>query len=365
MILEPLLMASRKQRSRLTKRTSRKKGLPPGSLFYTGDNTAPTTITNIRYNKMDIKERHYESANDAALHVKPEEVLWSNLIGLSNTTAIHRIGETFKLNNLVLEDILHTSQRPKIEDFKDYTYLVLKMVSIDSESQIQVEQVSFILGQHYVLSFQEWANDVFGPVRERLRTDRGLIRELGPDYLFYALIDAIVDHYFVVLESLDDQLETLEQRVLSGNSDNLIEDLYRTRRNIVLLRKSVWPLRELLSALIRDKHSLIQNETLVYFRDVYDHTIQVIDTIDALRDISASIREMHTTEISLRMNNIMKVLTMIATVFIPITFVAGIYGMNFEFMPELKWTHGYQMVWFLFVSISTAMLIFFRKNRWI
>jgi magnesium transporter len=345
----------------ILKPTSHKKGLPPGSMVYIGNINEETELNTIRYNKKLIEEDH---PSNALLTPQAGCVDWLNVTGLTNTEFISKIGAHFSLHPLVLEDIVNTAHRPKVEDFGDYVYFVLKMLSLDSNGQMQIEHVSLILGESFVISFQERPGDVFDSVRERLRSAKGKFRERGADYLFYALIDSIVDNYFIVLEHTTDELEGLEEMALRGKEDGLTQHLYHTKRNLLLLRKSIWPLREMLSALIRDTPKLIDEKSLAYFRDIYDHTIQVIDTVEALRDVTASVREMHMTEISNRMNSIMKVLTIIATIFIPITFIAGVYGMNFEFMPELKWKFAYPATWLLFLAIGAGMLWFFKRKKW-
>ncbi|MEE4605904.1 MAG: magnesium/cobalt transporter CorA, partial [Desulfobacteraceae bacterium] len=254
----------------------------------------------------------------------------------------------------------------KVEDFDDYDYIVLKMLTYDEDqTHITAEQVSFILGPHYLISFQETEGDVFNFVRERIRKAKGRIRKSGCDYLVYALIDAIVDHYFLVLEKLGEKIELLEEDLLGDTQTENLQSIHHLKREMIFFRKQVWPIREILSTLMKEEGSLIQETTQIFIRDLYDHTIQVMDTIESFRDVLSGLQDLYLSTLSNRMNEVMKVLTIMATIFIPLTFIAGIYGMNFEYMPELKWPWAYPVLWILLIAIFVFMIFWFKRKKWL
>jgi magnesium transporter len=293
-------------------------------------------------------------------------VTWINIDGLHDVKVIEKLGHYFGLHPLLLEDILNTEQRPKMEDFGDYIFLVVKMLNYDDKTeQIEAEQVSLILGPNWVISFQEREGDVFDPLRDRLRKGKGRIRKMGADYLAYALVDAIVDHYFIILEEFGEKIEDTETELATNPTRETLQAIRTTKKEMIFLRKSVWPLRELVSGLERGESPLIHESTGVYLRDVYDHTVQVIDTVESFRDMISGMLDIYLSSISNRMNEVMKVLTIFAAIFIPLTFVAGIYGMNFEFMPELRWHFGYFGVLIGMASVAGGMLVYFRRKRWL
>ena len=253
-----------------------------------------------------------------------------------------------------------------MEEYEGYIFLITKMLSYDEvEDKLRTEQFSLILGPNYIITFQEEVGDVFEMVRERLRKGKGRIRKLPPDYLAYALIDAVVDHYFLVLEKIGERVESLEEELVTNPNPETLQTIHHLKRELIFLRKSVWPMRELIGGLERGESSLVGEKTTVFLRDVYDHTIQVIDTVETLRDIVSGMLDVYLSSLSNKMNEVMKVLTIIATIFIPLTFIAGIYGMNFEFMPELKWHWGYPIVWVIIIAIAVIMLFYFRRKRWL
>jgi magnesium transporter len=253
-----------------------------------------------------------------------------------------------------------------LEDFGDYIFVVLKTFSYNHQSdELEPEQISLILGPSFVVSFQEREGDVFNPIRERIRSNKGRIRRMGADYLAYSLLDSIVDHYFIVLEQVGEEVEFLEEELVTNPTPETLQTIHNLKREMLFLRKSVWPLREVIGALERGESSLIKESTGIYLRDVYDHTIQVIDTIETFRDMISGMLDIYLSSVSNRMNEVMKVLTIIATIFIPLTFIAGIYGMNFQYMPELEWRWGYPMVWVVMLAIGVLMLIYFRKKDWL
>jgi len=279
---------------------------------------------------------------------------------------IEEIGRRFELHPLLMEDVLNTEQRPKLDDYGSYVFFVLRMLQYDEKgSAIDSEQVSLVLGRSYVLSFQESIGDIFDPLRERIRNGKGVVRSRGADYLAYCLIDAVVDGYFSILERVGDRLEELEDELVVNPGIETLHAIHRLKRQVTMLRKSVWPLREVINRLDRMGSGLIEEGTRVYLRDVYDHTIQVIDAIETYRDLLSGMLEIYLSSISNRMNEIMKVLTIIGTIFIPLTFIAGLYGMNFRYMPELGLPWAYPAILMLMSIIGIIMVIYFRGKKWL
>jgi len=345
----------------------RRTGLPPGTLIPPAGslNGEPSVITIIDYDPDRFQEKTVSSLEECLPFKETETVTWINIDGLSDTGLIGQIGRSFGIHPLILESTLNTGQRPKIEDMDAYIYVNLKMLQyLEPVQKVKIEQVSLIIGRNYIISFQEDVGDVFDPVRERIRKD-GRIRKFGTDYLAYALIDAIVDNYFSVMESLGEQVELLEEQLASNPSKDMLINIHILKKDMIYLRKSVWPLREVISGLEHSDNPLIRDATRIYLRDVYDHTIQVIDTIETFRDMVSGMIDIYLSGMSMRLNEIMKVLTLIATIFIPLTFIVGIYGMNFEYMPELSHPYGYYAVWAVMILATAAMLCYFHKKQWI
>jgi magnesium transporter len=349
------------------KRASTKPGLAPGTLVHVGEKKIEKIrIRVIDFDETNLEERELDSVDECFPYVDKPTVTWINIDGLHDVDLIEKIGKNFGLHPLVLEDIVHTEQRPKMEDFENYIFIVTKMLSYDEkQNQLNAEQFSLILGPNYVITFQERVGDVFEPVRDRLRKGKGRIRKRPPDYLAYALIDSVVDHYFLVLEKIAERVESLEEELVTNPTPETLQTIHHLKRELIFLRKSVWPLRELIGGLERGESRLFEEKTTIFLRDVYDHTIQVIDTVETLRDMVSGMLDIYLSSLSNRMNEVMKVLTIIATIFIPMTFIAGIYGMNFEFMPELKWHYGYHLVWVIIVAIAVIMLFYFRRKKWL
>jgi magnesium transporter len=353
---------------RFLKKVSKTIGLSPGALVHIGKKKIEKVrIRLIDYDEAQLQEKEPRSIEECFPFKDLPTVTWVNVDGLHDIKIMEKIGKHFNLHPLVLEDILNTEQRPKIEDFDDYLFIVLKMLYCDeSEDEIRAEQISIILGSNFVLSFQERVGDIFNPLRERIRNAKGRVRKMGPDYLAYCLLDAIVDNYFVVLEKLGEQIEGMEEELVTNPTPETLQRIHNLKREMIFLRKSVWPLREVVSRLERGESPLIKETTGIYLRDVYDHTIQVIDTIETYRDMLSGMLDIYLSSISNRMNQVMKVLTIIATIFIPLTFVAGIYGMNFEYMPELKWHWFYpKAFWLVMLGVAGVMLVYFRRKRWL
>jgi len=352
---------------RFIKKQLRKAGASPGTLIHIGEQKVDETqMTLIDYDEEHLQERVLDGIEEAFPLKDLPTVTWINIDGLHQLDIIEKVGRHFNIHPLVLEDIVNTGQRPKTEEFEDLIFVVLKMLHYDENlEKITSEQFSLVLGPNFLISFQEIQGDVFRTVRERIRKPKTRIRKAGCDYLAYALIDAIVDHYFLILEKLGENIEALEEDLLENPSPETLQTLHEMKREMIYLRKQIWPIRELINSLVKGESSLINESTRLFFRDIYDHTIQIIDTIESYRDILSGMLDIYLSTLSNKMNEVMKVLTIIATIFIPITFVAGIYGMNFKFMPELEWRWGYVMVWAIIVVVVGIMISYFKKKKWL
>ncbi|WP_129125346.1 magnesium/cobalt transporter CorA [Geomonas oryzae] len=350
------------------KKRSKKAGLAPGTLIHMGRAKAGATrVDLVEYDATHL-EKHVVSSLDRCL-IRPDAptVSWVNVEGLSDLEVLRHFGSCYGIHPLVLEDILATDQRPKAADYGDYLYVVLKMIELDDATgEIKSEQVSLVLGRNYLISFQEGLEgDVFEQVRNRLGNEKARLRGMGADFLLHALLDVIVDHYFLVLEKLADRIEDLEDEVIENPAPATVQSIYHLKRQMLFLHKAVWPLREVVSGLQRRDSRLIDDATIIYLRDLYDHTVQVLDTLETLRDMLSGMLDIYLSSVSNRLNEVMKVLTIIATIFMPLAFVVGWYGMNFKNMPELDWSFGYPMVFILCLTIAGGMLIYFRRKRWL
>lgn len=346
---------------------SEKTGHPSGTLVYAGEKKgAKVKITLIDYSRTHFQEKEVENIEELRHYKDKPSTTWINVNGINRLDVIEKIGKHFNLHSLLLEDIVNTEQRPKIVDFRDYLFVVLKLLYYDERKHnIKVEQISLILGLNFVISFQETGEDIFSPIRERIRDEKTRAKFIGADYLAYALIDTVVDKYFTIMEKLEERMELLEKEVVENPTQKIVERIFNLKREIMLLQKSVWPLREVISMMEKISTPLIKKSTEVYFKDVHDHTIQVIDTAEIFRDILAGMLEVYLSNMSNRMNEIMKFLTVIATIFIPLTFITGIYGMNFRHMPELNWSFGYPLVLAIILTVGISMLLYFRGKKWI
>ena len=352
---------------RFIKKTSKKAGLSPGTLVHIGEKKAETTkFSLINYDPEQLQEKELATIDESFPYKDTPPVTWINIDGLHEIDIIEKIGHRFDIHPLTLEDIVNTGQRPKAEDYDDYIFIVFKMLFYDdANTHITSEQVSLILESHYLISFQEKEGDVFNFVRERIRKAKGRIRKSGPDYLTYALIDATVDHYFFILEKVGEKLEQIEEELLENPQPQTLQSIHSLKREMIYFRKQVWPIRELLNHLMHEESQLVQESSHIFFRDIYDHTIQVIDSIESMRDVLTGMLDLYLSTLSNKMNEVMKVLTIMATIFIPLTFVAGIYGMNFKFMPELEWKWSYPVLWGVLVTIFVFMLVWFKRKRWL
>jgi magnesium transporter len=345
----------------------------PGIPIYIGNNEIQTTkIKIINYDAKNITETEITKPEECIPFKGKTTVSWINICGLKNIDMIEKICKLYDLHPLIIEDILDTEQRPKIDVFENYIFITMKLNLYDKDTKsLRIEQISLILGNNFVITFQEKPSDVFKPAHERLLNSQNRIRQLGADYLAYALIDTVVDNYFHIIEAIGDVIEDVEENVITDPTPKTMRAIHTLKREIIYLRKSVWPLREIINNLQRKTSSLISEETDFHFRDVYDHIIQVIDSVETYRDLLAGILDLYVSGISNRMNEIMKVLTIFAAIFIPLTFIAGLYGMNFNHakspfnMPELNWYFGYPFALGIMAIVAIVMLIFFRKKKWL
>ena len=351
----------------LNKTRSIKTGMSPGSLVYIGENKhTDVKIQIIDYNKNDVMESEVSDIKACLPFIQKDSVTWFNITGIHDTKLIASIGSQFGLHSLLLEDVLNSEQRPKIDDYGDYLFAVLRMLFAEKSTHTIVhEQVSMVVAPSYVISFQTFTDDVFDPVRNRIKQGRGRIRNKGSDYLAYALIDIIVDNYFIVLEELGDKIEALDNNVISDPQTEMLQEIQRLKREVLYIRKSTWPLREITSNLLKGESPVIQDDIRVYLKDVHDHTVQALETVEIYRDLLSAILEIYLSNLSNRMNETMKVLTIMATIFIPLTFIAGIYGMNFKRMPELEWSWSYPLLLAIMLIIIIGMLIWFKRKKWI
>ncbi len=342
-----------------------KIGLAPGTPVFVGEQKTDRPLVHvIQYHDQRVVEKDIQDIDELSAFIGNSTVTWIDVSGLHDISLINRISEAFSIHPLVREDIVHLSQRPKIVEFDPYIFLVLRMFYFENQSVVE-EQISMVLGENYVITFQEKPGDIFDPIRERIRSGKFRITKTRSDYLAYSLIDAIVDNYFVILEELGDRVELIEDDLLTDPSREILNRIHNVKREMLSLRRSVWPLREVINRLDRTESPLIKRTTKIYVRDVYDHTIHVLDIIENYRDILSGMLDTYLSSLSNRMNETMKVLTIIGTIFIPLTFIAGVYGMNFKYMPELKWHYGYFMIWGVMIVITVVMVMFFKKKKWL
>ncbi|MDH3424912.1 MAG: magnesium/cobalt transporter CorA [Gemmatimonadota bacterium] len=366
----PLARVSRLPRSivtRLVGRPTKAPGSAPGTLKHTGARKVERVrIRLIDYDADSIVERELERIEDAFEYVVEPPVTWVNVDGLHDEAVAEAVADRFNVHRLAMEDVLSPTQRPKVEDYEDHFLVVLKMLSFDTESDsLTAEQLSLIVGPNYLFSFQERPGDVFDPVRARLRQGRIRIRSRGTDYLAYTLMDAIVDSYFRILEQIGDRIEEIEQAVMDDPSIELMHRIHHLKGEVLVLRRAVWPLREALGLMYRGEIPNITDETQLFLRDVYDHCVQVIDTAETLREVLSGAMDLYMSGVSNRMNDVMKVLTIIATIFIPLSFFAGLYGMNFEYMPELAVPWAYPALLSAMTILAGGMLWYFKRRGWL
>ncbi|MDD5659902.1 MAG: magnesium/cobalt transporter CorA [Actinomycetota bacterium] len=351
-----------------SKQRSSKSGMPAGSLIHIGEKKVDKIkIKLVDYGTHEYIEKDIDAEDiEQCFGFKDDKTItWINIDGIHETEILNKLGKCFGFHPLILEDILNTEQRPKVEDFNDYIYIVLKMINYNNKhGEINLEQVSIIVGSNYVISLQEKPLKIYEPIRTRLKNDKSRIRNEGSDYLAYLLIDSIIDNYFDVLEKIGEKIEIVENKLVVAPTQKTLKTIYDLKRDMLFMRKSTWPVREVISKLERGEISLISSNTRIYIRDIYDHIIQVIDSIETFRDMLSGMIDIYLSSISNRLNEVMKILTIISTIFIPITFIASIYGMNFKFMPEIPWKWSYPTVWIIIIAIIIYMVIYFKRKKW-
>lgn len=348
------------------RKRSKKTAQSPGVLIHVGEKKSEfATIRQIRYNQT-VYEDHALSCPAEIIGSKEfAGVCWYIASGIHDVEKMEKTGALFGIHPLIMEDILNTLQRPKYEDMGDYFYVVLKMLEYDATiKEIKSDQLSFILGANYVLTFQERETAIFEPIKERVHMGKGRSRKLGADYLLYSLLDTVVDNYFVVLEAIGEDIELLEEQLLVEPSPRILQIVHKLKREMLFLRRAVWPVREILNGLLKTEAPLIQDSTHIFLSDVYDHTIQIIDTVETYRDMVWGLQDLYLSSISNKTNEVMKILTIIATIFIPLSFLSGMYGMNFQVMPELKWKYGYYIVWGIMIVGGGIMAYIFKRKKW-
>ena len=353
---------------RLIKRKkTHKAGLPPGTLIYTGEKKeVETKITVIDYDDKDYKFNELSDLYFNFNEIEKNKVRWIKVIGLTNEKVIEYIGKAFELHPLVLEDILNPNQRPKFEYYGDYIFIVMRRIFFEGEERsFENEQISLILGSNYVISFQEQETEVFISILERIKSGMGRVRFMGPDYLEYTLIDVLIDNYFIVLEEIGENIEEIEDILIYEPKPETLQKIYELKRKNIDLRKSIWPTREVINKLQREQSKLISEDLQIYLRDIYDHIFRITDLLDNYRDIIFGMLDIYLSSISNKMNDIMKVLTIISTIFIPLSFLAGFYGMNFIHMPEFSNPIAYPILIIVMICIASLMMLFFKKKRWI
>ncbi len=359
--------------TRLMKKLSRKIGLMPGTVVFVGEKKVEKTGIHIMdFDEKNLEERDVDQVEASFPFKEKSTVTWIAVCGVHDVEAVEKLGTRFGLHPLVMEDIVNTGQRPKIEDSGETVFLVMKMLYQDPEDgKLVSEQVSIVFGRNFVLSFQEKPGDVFEPVRERIRKTVPRVRFMGADYLAYTLADAIVDHYFVVLEQFGTGIEDIEAELFDEARPGHREKIHELKRELTFMRKPVWPLREVISGFDRVESALVHDYTRAYIRDLYEHTVQVIDTLETFRDMVSGLHDLYLSSVSNRMNEVMKVLTIIATIFIPLSFLAGVYGMNFDTsvsrynLPELGFRYGYPMFWLVALFVGGGLIWFFRRKDWL
>ncbi|RKS53179.1 magnesium transporter [Gillisia mitskevichiae] len=339
----------------------------PGTVAYVGrKESAEIKIEVIDYSKVNYDRFIFDNVEATFKFENEENITWINVDGLSNTAQIEKLGKFYKLHPLIIEDIVNTNQRPKIDEYQDYLFIVAKMLYHKKDGILEHEHISIVIGKDYVLTFQEADGDVFDAIRERLTNEKGRLRNNGPDYLVFAILDSIIDNYFVVIEEISDKIETLEEQLFTAQpNDDITFEIQELKRTVLRIRRAVFPLREVIGRLEKIDSTLIQEKTINYIRDLYDHIIQVSENIEIYREMTWGLMDMYMTTISNKMNEVMKVLTIMASIFIPLTFMAGIYGMNFEYMPELQWKYSYFVLWGLMILVFLGMIIYFKRKKWL
>lgn len=356
-------MKLRRVASRLFRKRHPPVGAQPGTLIFPTD-APPPRIHVMRYAPGELEEHDVEDANTLRGFIRDDAVTWIDVQGLGDEATMRTIASLFNIHVLALEDIVNTPQRPKVEVFDDHVFIVTRMVRVDDASRVEREQVSLIIGSNHVLTFQEHHGDVFDPVRARLRQGGPIFRSSGAEYLAYALLDAIVDGYYPVLESFGERIEAIEQEISGGPGPSVLGDIHGIKRELLAVRRAMWPQREVISTLLRHEIPLISAKVDVHLRDCHDHCVQIIDMIETYRELTGGLMDMHLASVANRQNEVMKTLTIMASIFIPLSFMAGVYGMNFERMPELHFRYGYPVLLSAMGAVAVTMLVYFYRKGW-
>lgn len=343
-----------------------KIGMPPGSLIFTGEKkTEDTHFKLIQYNETTYNAQRFSNALPE-VELKDTYVTWLDVRGLHDVRLIEEVGNFFKMHPLSLEDVLDTSQRPKFEEYDNGIFLIVRALEFNEEAlEIETEQVGIFIGKDFAISFQERAEDLFARIEVRLAGSSGKIRRRGSDYLAYALIDNIVDSYLVTLEKIEKEVDKLEEVIMEKPESRTKGQIHELRLATLSMRKAVYPLREAINRFTDSDHSVKNEETDIFLRDLYDHTIQVMDMVETYRDMINGLYDLYLSEINFKMNNVMQILTVVSTIFIPLTFLAGVYGMNFQYMPELEWRYGYFVIWAIMMAVAISLLYYFRRKHWL
>lgn len=326
--------------------------------------TPPIILEIITYDREHYNRYTANDFSEIVPLIHPDRVNWVNVDGLSNTEVIEKIQAHFSLHSLLIEDILH-DQRPKAEEYEDHLFVTLKMLYRIDGAEVDYEQISFVLGRNYLLTFQEKEGDLFDAFRERIRLDQGRVRKKKADYLLYRLVDITVENYYMVLDNIGEHIDDIEDGIRQNTSDQMFQRIQRIRKELIYLHRALYPLRDALGKLLKDESDFIREENIRYFSDAYDHVIHLIDSLDTYRDLTAALTDQYLNLQNSRLNEVIRVLTIISTIFIPLTFIVGIYGMNFQYFPELHWKYGYPLVMGLMVVIAGGMIGYFRYKRWI
>jgi magnesium transporter len=344
------------------------RGSIPGTVEYIGQpRLEDVRIDVLEYDELTFaNEQVISSVKELEGYLTGPGIKWIQVTGVHNSEILSEIGKQFNIISLDLEDIANTTQRPRIEEREDYIFLVFKILQLNPDNrEVNIEQVSMVLGSNYVISFHETSPRVFETLRSRILTSKGRIRKMKSDYLVFTILDIIIDHYFTLIEDIGESIEETEEELVTSPGQASQEAIYKIKRRLGYVKKTIWPAREVLNQLHRSDHQLIHDESRIYFRNNYDHTIQIIETLESLRDLTSGMMDLYLSTVSYKMNEIMKVLTIFSTIFIPLTFFAGVYGMNFKYLPELQWENGYFIFWGIMVFITVIMLIFFRRKKWL
>ena len=351
----------------LLKGRKHKMGMPAGSLIHVGDKTTEDVhITLIDYNETEFTELEIKDLDDCKAFIDTPNVTWLHVTGIHDTAIIQKIGDLFNLHPLILEDILNTSHRPKIEDYDEYLFTLVKYIQYDDErDEADIDQMSLVLSNNFLITFDEQPFNAINNIKQRIKNKNSRLRKMGDEYLYYAIMDITIDQNFIILEKIGERISDIEDEVITKPKSETLHAIHRLKREMIYLRKSIWPLREIIRFLQRSESPLIAKTIRPFLKDLYDHTIQIIDTIETFRDMLSVMLDIYLSSVNNRMNDVMKVLTIISTIFIPLSFIAGIYGMNFRHMPELTWPFGYPIILGIMFFAGLLMVLYFRRKKWL